>query len=375
MKNLYRVALSMLPNIGHRQVQELYNILDGDISLLFHPDSWRELPNLPSAIVEELRSGRALQRAEQELAYVEKEHLRIFFRDDPDYPPRLKACPDAPLLMYLRGTVNLNPGKVLAVVGTRKLTSLGRCYCEDLVAELARSCPGLLIVSGLAYGADVCAHRAALANGLPTLAVVAHGQDSVYPAAHRSVLKEMLTAGGGMLSEFPHGTEAFKSNFVQRNRIVAGLSDACVVIESPEKGGSLITARMARDYDREVFTFPGRPVDENSRGCNKLIKQQIACLIESAEDLLRELNWDAASKPLCLQTQLFANLSEKETALLSLMEAGKKYEAQDLLGLCLVRGESCARHIGDVLSILLMLEMNQAVIALPGGLYQRRQSR
>lgn len=185
------------------------------------------------------------------------------------------------------------------------------------------------------------------------------------------------------MSEFPSGTEAFRSHFVQRNRIVAGLCDACLVIESPEKGGSLITARMARDYNREVFALPGRPVDANSRGCNLLIKQQIASLVESAEDIIKEMNWDLPhaksgqpAGPAAMQPTLFDSLSPEEEALLALMQPDKKYGAQDLLELSLAQHqESCARHIGEVLSVLLLLEMNQAVISLPGGLYQRRPGR
>ena len=412
MKTLYKVALSMLPRMGIGTARPLMKYLQGDLSLLFEGrfstlekdwDSRFEDSHLvlPERILADLRSGDALRRAEKELAFAEKYHLKICFYEDADYPSRLKACADAPLLFYMKGDVDLEAGKILSVVGTRKMTSYGRCQTEDLIANLAGAFPDLLIVSGLAYGVDVCAHRKALACGLPTLAVVAHGLDSVYPSQHRAVAREMISSGGGMLSEFPSGTEPYRSNFVQRNRIVAGLCDACLVIESPEKGGSLITARMARDYDREVFALPGRPVDANSRGCNLIIKQQVATLVESAEDIVREMNWDLpsakaggarkaggrkaggradssagsgnlfAGQEFCARTG--QELSAEEATLFSLMQPDKKYGAQDLLELSLAQHqESCARNIGEVLSVLLLLEMKQAVISLPGGLYQRR---
>ena len=423
MKTLYKVALSMLPRMGIGTARPLMKYLQGDLSLLFEgkfstlEKDWASRFEdshlvLPERILADLRSGEALRRAEKELAFAEKYHLKICFYEDADYPSRLKACADAPLLFYMKGDVDLEAGKILSVVGTRKMTSYGRCQTEDLIASLAGVFPDLLIVSGLAYGVDVCAHRKALACGLPTLAVVAHGLDSVYPSQHRAVAREMISSGGGMLSEFPSGTEPYRSNFVQRNRIVAGLCDACLVIESPEKGGSLITARMARDYDREVFALPGRPVDANSRGCNLIIKQQVATLVESAEDIVREMNWDLPSAKagsarktggradssagsgkfssagggslfagleLCARTgQEFCarteqELSAEEATLFSLMQPDKKYGAQDLLELSLAQHqESCARNIGEVLSVLLLLEMKQAVISLPGGLYQRR---
>lgn len=380
MKTLYRVALSMLPNMSLKKAQALMAIINGDLSLLFQAGIEKEIPQLSEAILSELKSGQALHRAEEELNFVERNGIRIFFWDDEDYPARLKACVDAPLLFYVKGDVNLDARKTLAVVGTRKMTIEGKCQTEKLIDDLAANFPDMLIVSGLAYGVDICAHRRALQNGLPTLAVVAHGLNNLYPSSHRGTAKEMIASGGGILSEFPKGTEAFKQHFVQRNRIVAGLCDACVVMESPEKGGSLITAGMARDYDREVFAFPGRSIDEMSRGCNLLIKKQIACLAESAEDIMREMNWEkpAAGKRLSagaqvLQPSLFDSLSPEENALLKLMRAGQKYQAQDLLDLSFAQQEgSCARHIGEVLSTLMMLEMKQAIISLPGGLFQRR---
>lgn len=383
MKTLYRVALSMLPQMGIKHAQVIYDRLEGDLSRLFRPGIEKEIPELSSNIIAALHSGQALRRAEEELTFVEKHRLKLYHYEDAAYPSRLKACPDAPLLFYMKGDVSLEAAKILSVVGTRKMSDYGRCQTEDLLEALAAMLPDLLIVSGLAYGVDVCAHRAAMKNGLPTLGVVAHGLNKIYPSQHRGVAKEMLRTGGGILSEFPSGTEAFRSHFVQRNRIVAGLCDACLVIESPEKGGSLITARMARDYNREVFALPGRPVDANSRGCNLLIKQQIASLVESTEDIIKEMNWDLPhaksgqpAGPAAMQPTFFDSLSPEEEALLALMQADKKYGAQDLLELSLAQHqESCARHIGEVLSVLLLLEMNQAVISLPGGLYQRRPGR
>lgn len=212
-----------------------------------------------------------------------------------------------PYTFYYKGTADLDAVRIISIVGTRHATEYGRAVTEELVQTLSLSFPDLLIVSGLAYGIDVCAHRSALRTGLPTVGVLAHGLDRIYPPAHRSTAVEMLQRGGGLLSDFPSGTEPDKPNFVKRNRIVAGLADATIVIESAEKGGSLITADIAFSYGRDVYAFPGRVSDLHSKGCNALIRQNKAGLITSATDLISALCWDVEKKaaPVPVQAELF----------------------------------------------------------------------
>lgn len=238
-----------------------------------------------------------LGRCEQELAYAREHKIKVLaLQDEAAYPRRLRQCDDAPLILYQLGPADLNAKHIISVVGTRRCTERGRDLCNNLAADLARLLPDTLVVSGLAYGIDIAAHRAALANNLPTVGVLAHGLDEIYPRLHRQTAIDMLRQGG-LLTEFMSHTQIEKVNFVQRNRIVAGLADATVVIESPERGGSLITAEMAMGYNREVCTFPGRPTDFASVGCNHLIRRQGAHLVTSAADILADLGWEAVSQP------------------------------------------------------------------------------
>ena len=214
------------------------------------------LPGASAKLIESLSDRSIFECAEKELEFTTSKGIRIISYNSDEYPYRLKECSDAPVVMYAMGNVNLNAAHVVSVVGTRRVTEYGKDICEAFVSDLARLLPDTLIVSGLAYGVDVCAHRAALKAGLPTIGVLAHGLDRIYPSAHRSVAKEMLQ-NGGVLTEYMSGTDPFKGNFLQRNRIVAGIADATVVVESPSYGGSLVTASLATGYSRDCFAFPG----------------------------------------------------------------------------------------------------------------------
>lgn len=263
----------------------------------------------------------AMKVAEAEMDFIEKKRMRVFTLLDEDYPQRLRECEDAPLVLYSCGTANLNSPRIISVVGTRKCTEYGREVCNHFIADLKRYYPDILIVSGLAYGIDVCAHRAALNNGMNTVGVLAHGLDSIYPSMHRQTAVEMVQRGGGLLTEYMTNTRPEKMNFVHRNRIVAGLCDACIVVESSEKGGSLITAELALNYNRDVFAFPGRVYDESSQGCNNLIRRQQATLLTCAEDLVEAMGWhnplaNGTSK-MAVQQELFPDLSEEERALVA----------------------------------------------------------
>ena len=266
-------------------------------------------------------TDEALRLAEEEMKFVEQKRLRVLTLNDVDYPQRLRECEDAPLVLYYCGSANLNSQRVISIVGTRKCSEYGREVCNNFIADLKRYYPDTLIVSGLAYGIDVCAHRAALDNGMSTIGVLAHGLDTIYPSMHRQIAADMVHRQGGLLTEYGVHTTPEKGNFVRRNRIVAGMCDACIVVESSERGGSLITAELAMEYNRDVFAFPGRVYDEYSRGCNNLIRRQQATLLTCAADLLDAMGWDNPlkkdSKRKVVQQELFPDLTDEERALVN----------------------------------------------------------
>lgn len=287
-----------------------------------HSDVSRFFDAISSKAAEALATMSVyLPDCEQELAYARAHNIKVLSIHDIDnYPARLRACEDAPLILYYLGNADLNAEHVLSIVGTRKCTERGRELCAAMGRDIAARAGKTLVVSGLAYGIDIAAHRAALDNGLPTVAVLAHGLDEIYPSVHRSTAIEMIEHGG-LLTEFTRHTPIDRLNFLQRNRIVAGLADATVVVESPVKGGSLNTARLAADYHRDVFAFPGRPTDKVAEGCNNLIRRNGATLITSAVDLMDDLGWQqqkAAGE--AVQTELFPALSGDEQRLVEAMQ-------------------------------------------------------
>ena len=266
----------------------------------------------------------ALKEAESEMQFIEQKNLKVFTLTDEDYPQRLRECEDAPLVLYYCGNANLNAMRIISIVGTRKCSEYGREVCNNFIADLKRYYPDALIVSGLAYGIDICAHRAALENSMSTVGVLAHGLDNIYPSMHRQTAADMVHRQGGLLTEYTTHTTPERGNFVRRNRIVAGLCDACIVVESAERGGSLITAELAMEYNRDVFAFPGRVYDEASRGCNNLIRRQQATLLTCAADLLDAMGWEnplkKTSKPEAVQQELFPDLTDEERTLVNTLK-------------------------------------------------------
>lgn len=266
----------------------------------------------------------ALKEAESEMQFIEQKNLKVFTLTDEDYPQRLRECEDAPLVLYYCGNANLNAMRIISIVGTRKCSEYGREVCNNFIADLKRYYSDALIVSGLAYGIDICAHRAALENSMSTVGVLAHGLDNIYPSMHRQTAADMVHQQGGLLTEYTTHTTPERGNFVRRNRIVAGLCDACIVVESAERGGSLITAELAMEYNRDVFAFPGRVYDEASRGCNNLIRRQQATLLTCAADLLDAMGWEnplkKTSKPEAVQQELFPDLTDEERALVNTLK-------------------------------------------------------
>jgi len=235
-------------------------------------------------------------RAEEEERWCNDHGIKMLCIDDADYPSRLKHCADAPLVLYVRGDANLNASHAIDIVGTRQCTPYGRDVISKIIGDLATLCPGITINSGLAYGVDIAAHRAALQHRLPTVGVVAHGHDTLYPALHKKEASEMINNGGAVITEYPRGTRPEARNFLQRNRIIAGISDATIVIESASHGGGLVTARIALDYGREVFAVPGPVNAEYSKGCNNLIRDNKAQLITSAQDIVNVMGWQHAEE-------------------------------------------------------------------------------
>ena len=296
--------------------------------------------------------------------------IRVWRPDDEDYPYRLRACYDKPAQLFVRGQIPSMQGPVVAVVGTRQPTERGKELTRNLVRDLAAQLDSLTVISGGAYGIDITAHRAAIEYGVPTLMVLAHGLDRMYPYQHINEAKAAMQ-NGGLLSEYPEGTEPFAGNFLQRNRIIAGLADAVVIVESKEKGGSLCTARCALDYNRELFAFPGRPTDITSLGCNLLIRRQKAQLIHNADDLIESMAWttkNAKKQPVQMQLiELMDDLTEPQRELLNLLQT-----AEDGLHINLLVTQT-GRPYSEVSSDLTMLELQGLVRSLPGGIYRFRQ--
>ena len=362
---LYSMALTrVLPY--QSQVQQTLLDTAGSATTLFevHTDLKQLIPEASDRLVAAIaQMSKHVKRAEEEMEFARKSRIRILLRDDMDYPARLRECPDAPILLFYRGNADLNSRHILSVVGTRKATEYGRDFCIHFMRDLATLCPDALVVSGLAYGIDICAHRQALTNQLPTIGVLAHGLDQIYPRMHRQTAIEMLTQGG-LLTEFISGSTAEKVNFVSRNRIVAGSADATIVVESAEKGGSLITAELSIDYGRDVFAVPGRIGDAVSAGCNRLIHDSRASLLQSAEDFVEAMGWvtkKAEKKP--IQRELFPELTDDEKLV---YQALKGSEGKHLNTLTVETNFP----IGRLSSLLFDLEMRGIVRLMGGGAYR-----
>lgn len=304
----------------------------------------------------------ALRRAAAEMEFITKNNIRALTFNDADYPQRLHECPDAPIILYYKGTANLNQQYILNMVGTRRSTTYGQDLVHRFISDLRQLCPQVLVVSGLAYGIDICAHRNALQNGYETVGILAHGLDQIYPHAHRQTAVEMVKHGG-LLTEYMSQTEALPNNFRQRNRIVAGISDATVLVESAIKGGGLITIRIAQEYGRDTFAFPGAVGMPYSEGCNKVIRNNMAGLITSARDFVEAMGWKTVQeKPETVERQLFPDLNPEEQQIVSLLQ-----QTNDLqLNIISVKTNL---PIGQLTALLFQLEMKGVVKPLAGGTY------
>lgn len=360
---LYRIGFTLIKGIGSIVGRQILETL-GDVSVIFKEKKrlLEHIPGLSRRILAEISNPEIFRRAEQELLFIEKNKIKAYFITDDDYPFRLKDCVDAPLLFFFKGNADLNSDKIISIVGTRNATSYGKEIIDRFTQDIRQQFPDLLIVSGLAYGVDIAAHRAALKEQLPTVAVLAHGLDRIYPPLHRNTAVEML-GNGGLLTEFMSETNPDRQNFVKRNRIIAGLADCTLVVESGLKGGSLITANISWSYNRDVFSCPGKVTDKYSQGCNALIKQQKAIMACSAEDIFREMNWMEVKSKAPVQTSLPLDLTDEERKVLELLIKEGSIQLNTL----------CARlglTISKLSPLLFELEMKGLVACQPGGVYQ-----
>ncbi len=322
----YEIALTQIFMVGPRTARTLIENM-GSAEAVFKedPNILKKIGNVGSYLADEAYRSEALKRAEEEMLFIEKNNIKAISYRDEAFSQRLAQCNDAPLVLYQSGNCDLNNAKFLSIVGTRKITKYGKDITSSLIKELSKTNNNVVIVSGLAYGVDITAHRAALDYGVKTIGIVAHGLDRLYPAAHRQVASNMIQQGGAVVTEFLSRTNPDPQNFVQRNRIVAGLCDAVIVIESANKGGALITANLGNDYNRDVFAFPGRVNDEASAGCNSLIRNNKAQLITSADDLISIMGWDN-TKSVAAQQQLFADeLPDEQQQIINLLNGEAKH--------------------------------------------------
>ena len=358
---IYEIGVSLLPGVGSINSKTLIAYCGGAEGVFKQKRGHLEkIDGIGPKLAHAISNQSVLYQAEEELKFVRKENLQTLFFNDDEYPYRLKQAIDSPIMLYYKGVDVLNYQRILAIVGTRNITERGKELTDALVEKLKDA--GVLVVSGLAYGVDTRAHKACVKNKIPTVGVVAHGLHTIYPPINKSLSDEMQIQGG-VLSEFISGTKPDAFNFPQRNRIIAGLADATLVIESGKKGGSLITAGIANSYSRDVFAIPGRPQDTYSRGCNFLIKTNRAALVESAEDLLYQLSWDEIKKPNVIQPKLFLDLKPEEQKIVDILEKSSN-TAIDVLML------ESGLPSSKLAASLLNLEFAGVIKCLPGKVYQ-----
>jgi len=359
----YKIAITQIPYIGDINAKKLIAYCGG-VKEVFEESrkNIMKIPGISNRIVDSITNNKAIfNRVDKEMDFIEKNNIQPIFFFDKEYPQRLKQCADSPMMLYYKGNADLNSKRVVSVVGTRTPTQYGKAVCEKLIHSLKEI--DVLIVSGFTYGIDVCAHKNSLKAGLNTVGVLGSGIDWIYPNANKEVAKEMMEKGG-LLTEFLSGTKPDRQNFPQRNRIVAGMSDVVVVVESGGKGGSLITANLGFGYSRDVVAFPGRANDNISKGCNMLIKRNIASLIESGEDLLKLMNWEEDSKnKKAVQRSFFVEMNEQEKLIYNIIKDGKAHGIDNL-------SIESKLPMSKTSSVLLSLEFKGVVKALPGKTYQ-----
>jgi DNA processing protein len=357
----YLLALQQVDGVGDIMAKKLINHC-GSAEAIFTRKSSQlaAIDGIGSVLLQKLKDKSIFEKADQELNFIQSNEINVAYFQDENYPDRLKHCIDGPVLLFTSGNIDLKNKKIISIVGTRQITSYGMEFCRNLIEDLAPLDP--VIVSGFAYGVDIFSHQLAIEHNLQTIGVVAHGLNQIYPKTHKKFVPK-VEQNGGFMTEFWSSSNPDKENFVRRNRIVAGISEATIVIESADRGGSLITANMANDYNRDVFAVPGRTTDKYSQGCNNLIKMQKANVLTSAADLVYILNWDIESKAKPVQKQLFVTLENDEQKVYDyLLKNGK--ELMDIIAL------RCDFPIYKISGMLLNMELKGVIRPLPGKLFE-----
>ncbi|MBO7261231.1 MAG: DNA-processing protein DprA [Bacteroidaceae bacterium] len=360
------LALNRIDRIGSIRAKYLYEQLGSAQEIFRNRKHLNEIiTGVNQSLINALDDSGVFIKAEEELQFIEENHIRCLTPEHQDYPSRLRDCEDAPLLLFTLGNADLNTTKIVSVVGTRKATEYGRRMCNRLIEELHTLCPDILIVSGLAYGIDAISHKAALDNNCKTVGVLAHGLDMIYPRTNRDMAKRMLDCGG-LVTEFMSQTIPLPNNFLRRNRIVAGLADAVVIVESAARGGSLATADMAQSYHRDCFAFPGSVGDIYSEGCNALIRDNKAALITSGSDLVDAMGWGTkgVGKSEPIQTELQFDLTPQEQQVFD--KVREKAQGVHINTLVV----ECNMPYALITSVLFSLEMKELVKPFPGSMYK-----
>lgn len=358
---LYKIALTLIPNVGTIISKNLMSHCGGAKNVFeTSRKNLMKIPGVGSKCASEILNSDILERAEKEMVFIKKHNIQTLFFLDDDYPARLKHYDNAPFLLYYRGDVNLNKARIVGIVGTRQPTVRGITNCEKLVEGLATY--DVMIVSGLAYGIDGIAHQKSVEYKIPTVGVMGTGMASIYPHAHKNLANKMVQDGGGLLSEYSHESIPSRQHFPMRNRIIAGMADALVVVESKRKGGSMISALIANEYNKNVFAFAGRSTDEQSEGCNFLIKNHQAQMIDNVDDLVGIMRWEQLDETKEVQKQLFVELNDEEQSLVALLKESEEVSIDKIT-------YELKKPSSEIASLLLTLEFKGMVKTLPGKRY------
>lgn len=358
---LYNIALTLVPNVGAVTAKNLVSYCGG-AEQVFTAKKTKLLaiPGVGDLIAQSILQFKEFKRAEKEIAFAEKNNIRILTFQDADYPKRLRNCIDAPIVLYYKGNAELNAARVIGMVGTRNATVYGKHFCDTLVQQLQPY--DVLIVSGMAYGIDIASHKACIKHNVPTVGVLAHGLDRLYPAVHADTAKKMMD-NGGLLTEFITDTNPDRENFPQRNRIVAGMIDGLIVVETDREGGSMITAALAYNYNRDVMALPGNIDNKNAKGCNYLIKTNKAALIENAADVVQCMNWEVQEQKPKTQRELFVELDAEEKMVYDILQQDGEMHVDEL-------SQKLPFTPGKLAGLLLNLEFQGIVLSLAGKRYR-----
>ncbi|WP_248724644.1 DNA-processing protein DprA [Seonamhaeicola sp. ML3] len=359
---LYALALQHVPKIGDITAKKLISFCGSPERVIKEKkQNLLKIDGIGQNVLQDIHNPKHLKAAEQEIQFIRDNNVKVSYFTDKDYPEKLKHCIDGPILLFQAGNINLENQRLISIVGTRKITTSGIAFCEALIEKLVPYNP--VIISGFAYGTDITAHKAAIKNELQTIGCLAHGFNQIYPKVHKKYMVD-VEKNGGFLTDFWSSDAFDRNNFLKRNRIIAGLSEATIVVESAEKGGSLVTADIANSYDREVFAVPGRVTDSQSIGCNNLIKHQKALMLSDPMDVPYILNWqfEAEQKP-AIQKQLFVALDDTEKLIYNFL---KEKEKQQLDAIAI----HCNLPIFKVSSTLLNMELKGVLRPLPGKMFE-----